>query len=147
MFDSDFDEFQKLMVDLCIGFNVPVTDDRVRVFYTALKDEPIAYLRVSIAKRINAGGKFPQAAELKRPAESRARQRIDTGVAFHEWVARKYWQRMTPTQRRLMKTMYVRDDLGNQIMTGIYCEADEESPALRVMVSEMTSEQAFEVEA
>lgn len=71
MYGSDYEPFTKVVEELGLAFNRPVSDDLVRVFWDALKSAPFPGVKALADKWKNVGKKFPTPADL-RPDRAKA---------------------------------------------------------------------------
>lgn len=87
MREDDFSAFSEVMRDLCVAFNRPFDDGLVRVFFDALKDQPIGLLRNRALLHAKSSKKFPSPG-LLRPerAEDRA-PRPEAGPLIQDLLA------------------------------------------------------------
>lgn len=83
MFQSEYDRFKMLMSDLCVAFDRPATEDRVRVFWEVLKPFSLSVISAAIKARIAQPGKFPTPYELKPTVNTYNQPKAPE----HEWPA------------------------------------------------------------
>lgn len=84
MFQSEYATFQAAMSDLCMAFDKPVMDDRVRVYWDDLKAFPLAVVLSRIRTARQHGKKFPSANELKPQDETEG-----SGMFTPQWHAKR----------------------------------------------------------
>lgn len=65
MLPHDIDAFRVLMTELCAAFDKPPTDDRVKVFWNALKGSPFELVKSEIRHWCATQSKFPAPVQIK----------------------------------------------------------------------------------
>jgi hypothetical protein len=149
MMPHEFDAFQQLMADLCAAFDKPPTDERVRVFWQALKGYPMEQIKGRVRYWCSAKEKFPTPVQLapqdetviddSKPNEHPLKDLI-------EWIPKN--RKLTPLQyarpwNHIVRwydapdiTGKMRKNHGVEFL-GIEVPADGDAPGFRVMKNEI----------
>lgn len=150
VYQTDFDEFKRLLADLCVSVNRPFNDDLVRVFWDDLKAIPLGKVQFR-AKLLRTTGKTKFTSNDLRPElEETVHRPAQEGPTVEDrltiFVLRNY--SLTPEQIRAPwayigkqfdapdVTGKTRHNHGCEI-TGVVIPADGEHRGCRVMVEDM----------
>lgn len=103
MYQNDFDDFRRLLADLCTSVNRPFTDDLLRVFWDDLKAVPFATVKVR-AMVLRTTGKTKFASNDLRPTANDEKPMAPIGgptstEQLTDYVLRNF--SLTPNQLRL----------------------------------------------
>lgn len=139
MYQSDYDEFTELMKDLCAANDRPVSDERVRAFWDALKPFPFAQIKARIKAHIAKGKKWPLPSEL-RPPENEQQKPPPPSVAevtaqLTDFVLHN--RELTPRQQTGLGWTFLHRRGDPCTCVGLVIPADGEWPGHRVMVEDM----------
>lgn len=150
MYQTDFDVFRGLMADVCIAHDKPVMDDRIRVYWEALKPYPLAKVRFALRSAIGRK-KFPTPKDLMPDEAPEADGKITSRnipEELNDFVMKNY--KLTPTQirspwtyvGRCFDAMSLDKDKGmipnhGVEFTGVIIPADGDAPSFRVTCADM----------
>lgn len=156
MQSSEFGEFKQVVSDLCTAYNIPFTDDRVRVMWDGLRMQSLRTIRQRAELHRAIKTKFPTIADLCPPRSDRPQQiKTKTGLSLQEqmveYVATN--KPLTAMQLAMPWKWIIQwvDDLDSDgkphvgaKYRGVVVPADGDHPGYRVMLEDM---QQFETAA
>lgn len=86
MRSEEFDEFAKVMDDLCAALDRPITDARKRVFWDVLKPYHLHDIRRSVLKWRNTQRKMPAPVDLKPERATAPPKPVDDSPSMSRWA-------------------------------------------------------------
>lgn len=141
MFPNEYDEFKRLLSDLCTSTNRPFTNDLVRVYWEDLKHVPLAEVQRAAAKLRTKGTAKFTSNDLRPPPEERAPV---VGVDNETMMTRlvdysraRYGTQMTPWQHCRPGTFTYSGDRAAPRITGYRVAADGDSPGFYISVTDL----------
>lgn len=147
MYPTEYDEFVKLLTDLCISTNRPCTNDLVRVFWEDLQHVPFKVVQRQAALLRTKGQMKFSSNDLRPPPEERS----VVGAAFDnnvtmtrltDYVNRHYWHRLSHMQRLCMHTFIFSGPREAPRCTGLRFEQDGDYPQILVRVEDLALDSA-----
>ncbi len=148
MYPNEYEEFVKLMTDLCISTNRPCNNDLIRVFWDDLKHVPFAAVqRQAAALRAKGQTKF-NSNDLRPPAEERspmmgAQDNVEIMSRLYDHSNRQHWLSLTPWQRIKPRTFIFAGDRNAPRCVAMRIDADGDSPGYLIRIEDCVLDQTY----